>query len=117
MPRIIHTRIAKVAKTICAECYEVMAQEDAFYRLWPDIDRYIKRRWMDYIPFARQSLAGVLAKDYSFEISIGSMSMASVEQMKQEIYEALIIDSSAKENPREPPPEIIRLRERFGSIN
>ena len=117
MAQIIHKRIAKVAKAIAYECYEVMAHEDDFYRLNPDQDGYVRRNWKHYIPFARQSVVQILSKDYDHEIGLGVYTREGVAQMKDEVYEALLIDGSAKGKPRKPPPEILRLRERFGTLN
>lgn len=94
--KIIHKQIARVAKALAAEAYEILAHEDAFYRLNPSQKAYVRRAWGDYIPYARQSLFVLLQKDFSHEIALGSYTQAQVQQMKDDIYECLLIDGSFK---------------------
>lgn len=96
MTQIIHWRIAKIAKALAQEAYELCAREDAFYKRWPTMRLYVKRNWQHYIPFARQSLYDILGKDYSFEIRTGAYTEESVQAMKDEVYEIVLIDSGAK---------------------
>lgn len=99
--KIIHKQIAKVAKALCAEAYEILAREDAFYALNPTMRGYVRRAWADYIPFARQSLFVLLEKDFSHEIALGAYTPAQVEQMKHDIYECLLIDGEFKAPPQQ----------------
>lgn len=96
MAKVIHWRIAKTAKALAREAWELMAKEDAFYRVNRDPKRYVKRNWQHYIPFARQALVGILAKDYAHEIALGSYTREGVETMKNEVYEVLLIDGEYK---------------------
>lgn len=94
--KIIHHRIAKTAKAQAREAWELMAREDAFYRLWKDPKVYVRRNWQHYIPYARQALVGILTKDFSHQIAMGSYSQAGVDAMKNEVYECLLIDGGFK---------------------
>jgi hypothetical protein len=94
--KVIHWRIAKAAKAIAAEAYEVMAREDAFYRMWRDPKLYVRRNWQHYIPFARQALIDILGKDYKNEIAMGVYTAEAVEKMKEEVYEVILIDSAGR---------------------
>jgi len=94
--KIIHWRIAKVAKEIAAECYEALAHENEFHRLNRSVDRYVKRNWRHYIPFARQALVGILTKDFAMEVALGTYTPEGVEAMKQEVYECLLLDGAYK---------------------
>lgn len=94
--KIIHHMVAETAKAIAAEAYELLAKENAFYASNPSQKRYVRRAWKDYIPYARQSLVGVLAKDFSFEIATGAYTPQTVEMMKNDIYECLLIDGEFK---------------------
>lgn len=104
--RIIHARIAKTAKALAAEAYEVMAQVNAFHRLNRSMDRYVRRNWRHYIPFARQALVEILSKDYSHEIALGVYTPQGVQDMKDEIYECLLLDGGFKA-PAETAPSLI----------
>ena len=106
--KLIHKVIANAAKGIAQTAHEELCRaDDAFYRLWPDNDYYVRRNWKHYIPFARQALTTVLTKDFAFEIALGTYTPQGVEMMKAEIYEALIIDGSYKAPP--PLPEFDRF--------
>jgi hypothetical protein len=96
MSKIIHKRIAKIAKALCAEAYEILARENAFYRLNPSMRNYVRRAWPDFIPYARDSLFALLNKDYTFEIRLGTYTAQQVADMKDEIYEVILIDSAFK---------------------
>ncbi len=97
MTKIIHNRIAKTAKALAAAAYEEMAKENEFYRLHPSMRNYVRRSWQHYIVFARQALVEILRKDYAYEIALGAYTPASVEAMKNEAYECLLIDGEFKE--------------------
>jgi hypothetical protein len=94
--KVIHWRIAKVAKELANEAYELLAKENAFYERNRSQSWYVRRNWRHFIPFARQALTMVLAKDYAPEIALGAHSRDSVDAMKTEIYEALLIDGGFK---------------------
>jgi len=94
--KIIHAMIAETAKAIAAEAYELLAQENAFYAANPKQRVYVRRAWKDYIPYARQSLIGLLAKDFTFEISMGTYTPQAVEMMKNDVYECLLLDGEFK---------------------
>ena len=96
MTQIIHWRIAKIAKAMASEAYELCAREYQFYKRWPTMELYVRRNWQHYIPFARNSLYDILAKDYSFEIATGAYTDESVRQMKDEVMEVVLIDSGYK---------------------
>lgn len=105
--KIIHARIATVAKALAAEAYELLAQENEFHRLNRTMDRYVRRNWQHYIPFARQSLVSILSKDYTFEVALGTYTQEGVDQMKNEVYECLLLDGGFKA-PSEPPGSFAR---------
>lgn len=94
--KIIHHTIAQTAKAIAAEAYELLAKENAFYAANPSLRNYVRRAWKDYIPYARQSLVGILAKDFAFEIAMGTYTPQTVEMMKNDVYECLLLDGEFK---------------------
>jgi hypothetical protein len=94
--QIIHERIAKTARALAAEAYEILAKENAFHRLNRSQDRYVKRCWRHYIPFARQALVDILRKDFAMEIALGVYTREGVEAMKEEVYECLVLDGAFK---------------------
>lgn len=94
--KIIHFIIANTAKSLAREAWEMMAKENAFYRLNKNPKIYVRRNWQHYIPFARDALVEILKKDYSFEISIGSYTPEAVDKMKADIHECLVIDGAYK---------------------
>lgn len=107
MSKVIHHRIAKVAKALCAEAYEVLARENAFYACNPSQRNYVRRAWKDFIPYARDSLFALLNKDYTFEIAMGSYTAQQVAAMKDEIYEVILIDSAFKSSAMTPVSSVL----------
>lgn len=99
MAKVIHWRIAKTAKALARAAWELMAEDDKFYALNRQPSRYVERNWKHYIPFARDSLVGILTKDYSHDIALGSYTREGVEAMKAEVYDCLCLDGSFKEVP------------------
>jgi glycogen debranching enzyme len=87
-----HNKVAKVAKAIAAEFYEHMAHDNAFYQQWPSLNGFVARAWHRFHPQARQSLTKIIAGEYP-------------QQMKDEAYEALLLDSAI--NPRKRPKSAI----------
>lgn len=99
--KIIHEVIARTAKALAEAAYEELAHENAFYAANPDVNIYVARAWQHYIPFARASLLTTLQKDFSYEVAMGIYTPQGVDVMKNEVYEALLIDGSYKA-PSEP---------------
>jgi hypothetical protein len=102
--KIIHYRIAKTAKALAAAAYEELAKIDAFYRAHRSMAHYVRKNWRHYIPYARQSLVGILAKDFSHDIALGSYTAQGVDAMKAEVYECLLLDGGFKAPAEAPLP-------------
>lgn len=67
--RVTHELIAKTAQEIAGAFYEDAAgASPVFYKEWPDVNEFIKRRWRTFIPGARDSLTTMLAGDYPAEV-------------------------------------------------
>ena len=95
--RIIHNEIAKVARALAAEAYEMALSAGAIDRRSERARKvYVNKHFGDYIPFARQILVEILKKDYTFEIALGSHTEKTVQELKDRVYEALLIDGSFK---------------------
>jgi hypothetical protein len=94
-----HYRIADTAKAAAHEHWDVLAMDNEFYDRWvkayPDKtakqleDRFVELNWGKYIPFARATLASLLATPID-------------EELKREIHEALVLDNTlvaGRKNP------------------
>lgn len=81
MARQVHKLIAETAKEIAGAWYEQAATKDAnFYKRFPNQRRFIVNHWAHFVGAARTSLTAILGqKEYP-------------ENLKREIYEALIND-------------------------
>lgn len=80
--RMVHKLIRSTAKEIAGAYYEIAAGRDnAFYRAWPNQGNFIQCNWQNFIMETRRILATMLANP------------AHSEKMKEEIHEALILDS------------------------
>ena len=99
--KVIHEMIARTAKALAEAAYEELARENAFYAANPDVSIYVARAWKHYIPFARGALLATLQKDFHYEVAMGIYTPEGVDVMKNEVYEALLLDGSYKA-PAEP---------------
>lgn len=77
---VVHKQIAATAKGLAQEQWAVLARQNAFYRRWPKVERFVDRNWPEYVNMARQILTGML----------GSPKYDA--KMKAEIHEALLLD-------------------------
>lgn len=82
--KIIHHLIAKTAKELANEAYELMARDNDFRQRWPSRRHFVRKCWDVFIPDARQALVAVLASPHIHE------------HLKEPVYEALLIDGNAK---------------------
>ena len=64
---------------ICAAFYEDAAKDNAFYKVWPNQAHFVRKRWKDFVIPARNILISMLSGNYP-------------QQMKDEIYEAILHD-------------------------
>lgn len=94
--KIIHWRIAKTAKALAAAAYEELAKENAFYARHKSMSHYVRKNWQLYIPFARQALVAILAKDFAYEVALGTYTEQGVVDMKEEVYQCLLLDGGFK---------------------
>lgn len=84
---MVHKMIADVAKGCAKEQWETLAQQNAFYKAWPQRRAFVKANWDKYIPTARAILTGML----------GDPKRPTAE--KDRIVDALKLDATV--NPKE----------------
>lgn len=79
-PGHCHKLVKSVAQEMAGEWYEDAAQHDnKFYADWPSDREFVRMNWGLFVKPAREQLARMLGMNYP-------------EQMKAEIYEALVAD-------------------------
>lgn len=83
MTKVVHQLIAKTAKEIANEAYEMCAHDNVFHAEWPDQRVFVRKNWTMFVDSARDALMAILTGDYP-------------EQMKEPIYEAFLIDGSQR---------------------
>lgn len=98
MTKICHNLMAKTAKAIANEAYEILASDDKFYRAWPVRQRFVNRHWKDFIGHARAALAVILRDP------------AVHEHLKEPIYEAFLLEGGFKASPDAFKPSALSLR-------
>lgn len=86
-----HRTVANVAMEAANQHYEVFMGENAIYAEWKRLNpgatpeqlrqRYVAKHWGKFVPFARATLACMLRT-------------TTDEKMREEIYEALLLDDS-----------------------
>ncbi len=94
--QMVHGLIAKTAKEITEAVWEVCSSNDAFHRTWPKVRPFVKRYWADYIGHARDSLLALLTPIPWTESDHDGPKYATPQIMRDEIFEALIIDGQYK---------------------
>lgn len=84
---VVHHLIAETAKGIAAVVYEDCASaDDAFFKLWPNQNEFVRRRWKSFIQPARETLADMLHPSKHY---------LTTEHMRREIHEALLLNAAA----------------------
>lgn len=91
--KVVHKTIAHVAKNLALEAYEALARHDRFYKQWPDQQVFADCCWDMFVQDARDAMTELLTKDYC---SFPLYTKHAVDDMKAEIYEALVIDGQHK---------------------
>lgn len=86
-----HRLVHETAVAMAHELYDTMMQDNAWYRIWkqsnPGLDkkalelRFVEKNLSRLLPQARATLAGMLRTTQD-------------ENMKEEIYEALVLDAT-----------------------
>lgn len=84
---VVHELVAETAKEFALAIYEEMASSDnAFYRMWPKPEKFVKAKWQSFIQPAREHLAELLGPAYEKSLT---------EDMKRRIHEALLLNAAA----------------------
>ncbi len=83
---VVHELVAQTAKEIAYAVYEDGAHDNEFYRLWPNADAFVRRRWQSFIQVARENLAELLhpSKHYM-----------STPEMREQIHQAILLNEAA----------------------
>lgn len=80
--RMVHRLVKKTSQELAGAFYDYRARKDnVFFKRWPSEKQFVLANWKNFIISARQTLATMLERPYP-------------EQMKVEIYEALVADGS-----------------------
>ena len=83
---MVHKLIADTAKGMAAEHYEVLARDNRFFKAYPKLGPFVRKKWELYIPLAKQTLIGML----------GSPTVS--DEHKAVIHEAVLRDGAI--NPK-----------------
>jgi hypothetical protein len=96
--QMVHKQIAHTAKGICEAVFEAMSHNDRFHAQWPEKTRkrFIQRYWADYIGHARTALTAMLQPIPGTECDPDGPKYATPQIMRDEIFEALLIDGQYK---------------------
>lgn len=99
MTRVVHKLIAKTAKAIAAEAWEVMSSNDRFHAAYPHVSTFVRGKWPEFVGYARASLATMLKFKTGTENNPNGPEYYYSQHIRDEIEEALIIDGSSKAVP------------------
>lgn len=82
---VVHELVAQTAKEIAYTVYEEGAHDNNFYRLWPNADAFVRRRWQTFIQPARECLAELLHPDKHY---------MSTPEMRDQIHQAILLNEA-----------------------
>lgn len=83
---VVHQLVADTAKELAGADWEGRASvSDNFYRDWPDVQAWIRRRWPSYIQEA---------KDYLVQMLHPNMHFALTEEDRLKIHDALKLNAA-----------------------
>lgn len=99
MSKICHALVAKTAKEITAEAWEILSSNDDFHRKFPKVRRFVQQQWPNFVGHARAALIVVL-RDPTIH-----------EHLKEPIYEAFIAEGGYKAKPEYFKPSALNLRD------
>lgn len=97
--RVVHKLIAKTAKAIAAEAWEVMSSNDAFHKAYPHVSTFVRGKWPEFVGHARSSLATMLKHVTGTENNPNGPEYYYSQHIRDEIEDALIIDGAHKATP------------------
>lgn len=82
---VVHHLVADTAKEIAAAEWEGRCSaSDNFYKAWPNVNVWVRRRWTSFIQDARTHLAELLAPQHHYALT---------ETQRQDIHEALLLNA------------------------
>jgi hypothetical protein len=87
---VVHELVAETAKAFARTVYEQMAKDNDWYKLWPDEEYFVRRRWQSFVQPAREHLAELLHPDKHY---------MTTEQQREQIHEAILLNAAV--NPAE----------------
>lgn len=90
MTKIVHALVAKTAKEIAAEFWEICSSDNTFHKHFPKVRPFVQRHWRDFVGAARHSLVKILADPLTHD------------NLKQPIYEAILLEGGFKATPQAP---------------
>lgn len=83
---VVHELLAETAKEIAAADWEGRCSvSNNFYKTWPNVNAWVRKRWTSYIRDARETLAELLDP---------SRSSMTTEAMRVQIYDALLLNAA-----------------------
>lgn len=107
MSKIVHKLIAKTAKEIAAEVYEVCASNDRFFSAYPSQGRFVRQQWQQFIGDARKALTAMLVTVPGTERDPDGPKYRHSQHIRDEVFEALVTEGQMKSAP---PLDLSQLR-------
>ena len=99
MAKIVHKLIARTAKAISAEAWEILSSNDDFHRAWPKVRPFVANQWRNFVGHARASLVVMLQPIPGSEKEPDGPRYVNSQHVRDEIYEALCTEGAFKARP------------------
>lgn len=99
MSKLVHKLVAKTAKEIAAEVWEVCSSNDAFHKQYPYVRPFVAGWWSSFIGDARKALSQMLVPIPGTEKDPDGPKYRYVQHIRDEVFEALLIEGVQKSAP------------------
>ena len=93
-----HVEVRRIAKELAGAAYEDFAKNDEFYKVWPNQNLFIAKRWKVFVEIARSTLVYMLGQP------------GTSEAMKADLYDIIIKDRELQAVQSVPASEFMKLQ-------
>lgn len=97
MSHLCHKEVRRVAKEMAGAAYEELAKNDAFYKIWPNQNLFIAKRWALFLQIARDTLVYMLGQEHYSDA------------MRADLYDVIIKDRELQMVQSMPASELVKL--------
>lgn len=94
---LCHKEVRRIAKELAGAAYEDFAKNDAFYKMWPNQNLFIAKRWKSFVGIARNTLVYMLGQPHYSDA------------VKADLYDVIVKDRIIQDVQENAGPPIEQL--------